>query len=117
MATAQEANELKQQGAVEAAQNPESSVSAEDAERKIVEESKKVGIPAFSFDPNATLAEKRAKVKAATVCFSLPLIHRRLILVGLPPSLPADSLSLSPRGRPSPKAYPPEIKASPSPRT
>ncbi|KAL8343284.1 hypothetical protein RB598_004568 [Gaeumannomyces tritici] len=66
MATAQEANELKQQGAIEAAQNPQSSVSADDAQKKIVEESKKVGVAAFSFDPNATLAEKRAKVKAAT---------------------------------------------------
>lgn len=67
MATEKEASELKQQGAVEAAQDPENSVTAEDAEKLIVEESKNAGVAAFSFDPNASIQEKKAQIKAATV--------------------------------------------------
>ncbi|KAH8841832.1 hypothetical protein MCOR27_003834 [Pyricularia oryzae] len=66
MATEKEASELKQQGAVEAAQDPENSVTAEDAEKLIVEESKNAGVAAFSFDPNASIQEKKAQIKAAT---------------------------------------------------
>lgn len=66
MPTAQEANELKQQGAVEAARNPESQVTSDVAERVILEESRKAGVLAMSFDPDATPAEKRAKVKAVS---------------------------------------------------
>ncbi|KAI1083363.1 tricalbin [Whalleya microplaca] len=65
MATAQDANELKQQGAIEASQDPESSVSADDAQRKLVEESKNAGVAAFTFDPDASPEEKRAQTKAA----------------------------------------------------
>jgi len=68
MATAKEAGELKQQGAIEAAADPESSVTAADAQKKIVDESKKAGVPAFTFDPNATLEEKRAQARAVRRC-------------------------------------------------
>ncbi len=64
MATAQQANELKQQGAIEAARDPESTVSPEAAEKKIVEESKKAGVPAFQFDPDASMEQKKAQVRA-----------------------------------------------------
>lgn len=64
MATERETSELKQQGAVEAAQDPNSSVTADDAEKLIVEESKNAGVAAFSFDPNASTQEKKAQVKA-----------------------------------------------------
>lgn len=64
MATAQSAAELKQQGAIEAAENPESGVSAEDAQRKLVEESRNAGVAAFSFDPDASPEEKRRQAKA-----------------------------------------------------
>lgn len=66
MATAQSANELKQQGAIEAAQDPESSVTAEDAEKKIVEESRKAGVVAFNFDPDASPEEKKAQARAVS---------------------------------------------------
>ncbi|POR39621.1 Uncharacterized protein PYUK71.03c [Tolypocladium paradoxum] len=59
------ARELKAQEAIEAAQNPESQVTADDAEKVIVEQSKNAGIPAFSFDPGATLEQKRAQAQAA----------------------------------------------------
>ncbi|KAH9999565.1 tricalbin [Xylariaceae sp. FL0662B] len=65
MATAQAANELKQQGAIEASRDPESSVDADDAQKKLVEESKNAGIAAFTFDPDASPEEKRAQAKAA----------------------------------------------------
>jgi hypothetical protein len=64
MATAQAANELKQQGALEASRDPNSNVSAEDAERKIVEDSRQAGVTAFIFDPDASPEEKRAQARA-----------------------------------------------------
>jgi hypothetical protein len=64
MATAQAANELKQQGALEASRDPNSNVSAEDAERKIVEDSRQAGVIAFNFDPDASPEEKRAQARA-----------------------------------------------------
>lgn len=68
MATAQAANELKQQGAIEASRDPDSNVSAADAERKIVEDSREAGVTAFTFDPDASPEEKRAQARA--VCCS-----------------------------------------------
>ncbi|KAK4042437.1 C2 domain-containing protein [Parachaetomium inaequale] len=65
MATVQAANELKQQGAIEASRDPNSNVSAEDAERKIVEDSRQAGVTAFTFDPDASPEEKRAQARAA----------------------------------------------------
>lgn len=56
--------ELKQQGAVEAAQDPNSNVTAEDAERKIVEETRKAGAEAYQFDPNASPEEKAAQARS-----------------------------------------------------
>lgn len=56
--------ELKQQGAVEAAQDPNSSVTAADVERKIVTEGQKAGVPAFHFDPDASPEEKAAQARA-----------------------------------------------------
>ncbi len=64
MATAQEPNELRQQNAIEASRDPESLVTAEDAERKLVEESKNAGVAAFTFNPDASTEEKKAQVKA-----------------------------------------------------
>lgn len=72
MATLQAANELKQQGALEASRDPQSNVSAEDAERKIVEESRKAGVAAFTFDPDATPEQKRAQARAVG-CIVPPL--------------------------------------------
>ena len=59
-----DARELKAQGVVEAAQDPNSKVTAEDAQREIVAQSKNAGIPAFQFDPDASPEEKRAQAKA-----------------------------------------------------
>ncbi|GAB0139449.1 hypothetical protein EsHS_00000102 [Epichloe bromicola] len=59
------AQELKQQGAIEAARDPQSSVTADDAQREMVEQSKNAGIPAFTFDPDASAQEKRAQAQAA----------------------------------------------------
>lgn len=69
-----QAAELKTQGVIEAARDPDSSVTANDAQRKIVQESNNAGIQAFSFDPDASLEEKKAQIKAVrahdpTTCF------------------------------------------------
>ncbi|KAI1307734.1 C2 domain-containing protein [Xylaria venustula] len=64
MATAQQASELKQQGAIDAARDPASSVTADDAQKKLVEESKNAGVAAFTFDPDASPEAKRAQAKA-----------------------------------------------------
>lgn len=66
MSTAKEASELKTQGAVEAAADPESSVTADDAQKLIVEASKNAGVAAFTFDPDASPEEKKAQAKAVS---------------------------------------------------
>lgn len=73
--SALEERELKQQGAIEAAQDPESMVSADDAQRRMVEESKNAGIPAFTFDPDATPEQKRAQAQAVSCRFGLLKIY------------------------------------------
>ncbi|KAI1200925.1 C2 domain-containing protein [Nemania serpens] len=67
MATSQQASELKQQGAIDAARDPASSVTADDAQKLLVSESKNAGVAAFTFDPDASPAEKRAQAKANLV--------------------------------------------------
>jgi hypothetical protein len=61
-----QAAELKTQGVVEAAQDPNSSVTAADAEKKIVDESKKAGVAAFEFNPDASPEEKAAQARAVS---------------------------------------------------
>ncbi|KPM40646.1 Uncharacterized protein PYUK71.03c [Neonectria ditissima] len=65
MSTAKEASELKQQGAIDAAADPQSSVTADDAQKEIVEASKNAGVAAFTFDPDASPEQKRAQAQAA----------------------------------------------------
>jgi hypothetical protein len=64
MSTPQEANELKQQGALEASRDPSSKVTADDAQKKIVEESKRAGVTAFTFDTSLSTEQKKAQVRA-----------------------------------------------------
>lgn len=63
MASRQEA-ELKQQGAIEAAQDPNSSVSADDAEQAVLREARKAGGAALAFNPDASPAEKAAQARS-----------------------------------------------------
>lgn len=58
--------ELKQEGAMEAANDPNSSVTPEAAEKTVVEEAKKAGSVAYEFDPNSTTEEKRAQMKSVS---------------------------------------------------
>jgi hypothetical protein len=58
--------ELKSQGAIEAARDPQSKVTAADAEQTILEESKKGGAAAFEFDVDASATEKARQVKAVS---------------------------------------------------
>ena len=59
-------SELKQQGAVEAARDPNTSVTAEDAERVLLDESRRAGAHALQFDPDATPEEKVAQARAVS---------------------------------------------------
>ncbi|ERT02180.1 hypothetical protein HMPREF1624_00478 [Sporothrix schenckii ATCC 58251] len=66
MATTQpSAPEAKQSAVIEAARDPNSAVSSQDAQAKMVQESKKAGIPAFTFNPDASPEEKKAQARAA----------------------------------------------------
>ena len=60
------AGELKSQGAAMAAQDANNKITAEDAEGVMADESKKAGVPAFQFDPNATPEEKAAQARSVT---------------------------------------------------
>ena len=62
------AAELKSQGAADAARNPDSKVTPEDAEDVMTEESKKAGVAAFQFDPNASPEEKAAQARSVSCC-------------------------------------------------
>ena len=64
MGSEREKNELKSQGAIEAARDPNSAVTGDDATRVILEESKKAGSAALHFDPNATPEEKAAQARS-----------------------------------------------------
>lgn len=64
MATAAQEAELKQQGAFEAARDPSNPISAADAEAKALTESKKAGVAAFTFDPDATPEQKAAQARS-----------------------------------------------------
>ncbi|KAF2712701.1 tricalbin [Pleomassaria siparia CBS 279.74] len=64
MMTASREAELKSQGALEAARDPDSSVSAQDAQDTAVDEAKKSGSAAMQFDPNASPEQKRAQARS-----------------------------------------------------
>lgn len=59
-----QAAELKQQGALEAARDSNSNVTAEDAERKMVEETRRAGAQAYLFNPDASPEEKAAQARS-----------------------------------------------------
>ena len=56
-------SELKQQGVEEAARDPKSNVTSEDAQRMMMKESHAAGGAAFTFDPNASPEEKAAAAR------------------------------------------------------
>lgn len=60
------APELRQQGAEEAARDPNSNVTSEDAEQFMVEQTKKAGVPAYQFDPYASPEEKAAQARSVS---------------------------------------------------
>jgi hypothetical protein len=76
------AAELKAQGVIEAAQDPDSSVTAADAQQKIVIESKKAGVAAFTFNPDATPEEKAAQARAVSTTIG-PHVCTPLIFTSL----------------------------------
>jgi hypothetical protein len=57
-------SEQKTQAVEELARDPHSNVSSSDVEKVIMDESKKAGAVALSFDPNASPEEKAAQARA-----------------------------------------------------
>ena len=58
------AAELKSQGAAEAAQDPNSNVTPQDAQHVMAAESKRAGVAAYEFDPNASPEAKAAQARS-----------------------------------------------------
>ena len=58
--------ELKSQGALAAAADPNSSITVEDAEETVLKQAKLAGAPAFNFDPDASPEEKKAQIAAVS---------------------------------------------------
>ncbi|PYH90388.1 tricalbin [Aspergillus ellipticus CBS 707.79] len=60
--------ELKQQGAIEvaqqASQGPQSNLHPEAVEKTLIEETRKAGVPAYQFDPDASPEEKAAAARS-----------------------------------------------------
>ena len=71
--------EVRSEGAIRAAQDPNTKVTAHEAERTLVNESKKAGIGAYQFDPNASPEEKAAQ--AASVYSPLFVFHRKDVML------------------------------------
>lgn len=73
--------ELRQQGAIETAQeaskDPQSGLRPEAVEKVLIEETRKAGLPAYQFNPDASPEEKAAA--AAAVSFTLIL---SIVVVG-----------------------------------
>ena len=73
--------ELKQQGVIEAARDPNTSVDAEQAEQALLSQSRAAGAAAFSFDPNASAEEKAQQVKERNEAVGRP--HRKHVTAAL----------------------------------
>jgi hypothetical protein len=59
--------ELKVEGVTEAARDPNSKVTADDAQKVMEDEVKKAGVPAYRFDPDASPEDKAAAARAVSV--------------------------------------------------
>lgn len=91
MSASTSAAELKTQGVIEAANDPNTSVTADDAQKKLVTESRKAGVAAFTFNPDASPEEKAAQARAV----SLPVqcaISRQILIIFPISMFPKDSI-------------------------
>ncbi|KAF1831287.1 tricalbin [Decorospora gaudefroyi] len=64
MATESRESELKQQGVLDAAKDANSSITAAQAEKAVVDQARAGGSAAFQFDPDASPEQKRAQARA-----------------------------------------------------
>lgn len=62
--TADRAHELKAEGALQAAADPDTPVTADQAEQVALHQAKAAGAAAFEFNPDADPEEKAAQLKA-----------------------------------------------------
>ena len=75
--TASHAHELKAQGAIEAAQDPNNPVKAEEAEQVVLQNARAGGAEAFKFDPDASPEEKAAQAKGVSFVIRRIRVSRR----------------------------------------
>jgi hypothetical protein len=61
--TAGREHELKAEGVIEAAQDPNSSVTSDDAQKAMVDHARAAGAAAFTFNPDASPEEKAAQAQ------------------------------------------------------
>lgn len=73
--------ELKQQGVVEAARDPNTDVDAEQAEQALLNQSRAAGAAAFTFDPDASAEEKARLIKERNEAVGRP--HRKHVTAAL----------------------------------
>lgn len=75
----QSAKELRQQGAIETAQEAtqqaEPGIPPEAVEKVLVNETQSAGVPAYQFDPDATPEQKAAAAQAVCLGATNPLIR------------------------------------------
>lgn len=60
-------SEEKQNAAIEAASDPNSSITSGQAQKIVEDQAKASGAQAFSFDPNASAQDKAAQARAVSV--------------------------------------------------
>ncbi|ORY04571.1 hypothetical protein BCR34DRAFT_604821 [Clohesyomyces aquaticus] len=119
------ASELKTQGAIGAAQDPNSNVTAAAAENVMVDEAKKGGSAVLTFDPDASPEEKRAQARAR-IPQELKRDHKATALVSdadgtvgtkydLPPPSTAGAIDLpsSPTSAKGANGHAPEVDEDP----
>ncbi|KAM0720138.1 hypothetical protein Q7P37_004274 [Cladosporium fusiforme] len=73
--------ELKQQGVIDAARDPNTAIDAEQAEQALLNQSRAAGAAAFTFDPDATAEEKARQVKERNEAVGRP--HRKHVTAAL----------------------------------
>lgn len=81
------ASELKIQGVIEAARDPKTNVTAQDAEHAIMQESRKAGAAAYQFNPNASPEEKAAQAKAVSLSVNSTTARRLTLGSGPKPDI------------------------------
>lgn len=83
------AGELKSQGAIEAARDPNSGATSQDALHVMAAESKNAGVEAYEFDPNASPEAKAAQARSVCESYPWPNVFANKCLIACAAWLPS----------------------------